>query len=113
MRALDELYDEIEVAAKRQLQPSLEALARWRGLVREVKLAHDAGWELEPAFRLRTGASTRWCASNFDEYQRRGLARLTADGRRQWHVSSRPTRAAPGNEQALEDEIVSSYRRAG
>lgn len=114
MNALAKLHREVETAAAMQLVPSLEALERWRGLVRELVDASKKDWEREPAFRLRTGASSRWCAAHHQEYVARSLARTGADGQREWHVSARPTRAAPGNEEALEDFIVASYgRKAG
>lgn len=109
---LIQLEREISAAVDLNLTPGPEALERWRQVVRSLLAVEMGQWEKEPRFRLRTGASLRWCQGKFTEYRGRGLAKLGAHGERVWHVSARPTRAA-GNLQSIEDEIVSSIVRAG
>lgn len=113
MTPLLQLEREISHAADKQMLPGPEALERWRSLARSALAAELGQWEKEPRFRIRTGASVRWCQGHFGEYRVRGLARNSQLGEREWHVSARSTKADAGNLQALEDEIVSSYIRAG
>ena len=108
--ALAELVESLNVAHERKLLPSLEALAGWRDLARQVQAEAVNEWQKESAFRLRTGASPKWCRNHFSSCQAQGLARR-ADGKREWHISARAPRKGT-NALALEERIVSSFRRA-
>lgn len=110
--SLERLADAIAIAHGGKLVPSLEALTEWHALARQCLAEARDEWLTEPAFRLRTRASTRWCRQNFDRCKSAGLARRTPKGRREWHVSARPPRAQPGDRAAVIDHIVDTYKAA-
>lgn len=109
---LHQLASEIAEAHRLQLHPSLEALARWKKLADAAAAAARAEWLSEPAFRLRTGASAKWCRAHFGRYELDGLARRDADrGRRVWNTSCRPPAKRPTTPEERKQFIVASYGR--
>jgi hypothetical protein len=106
MVELEQLGTEIAEARRQKMFPSLEAIERWYILVQAVIQHSRDEWQPEPVFRLRTGASYRWCRGHFAGCEQRGLARRNGKKRREWHVSVRPPKARPSDDGAAVDEIV-------
>lgn len=104
MKPLEHLAAEIATAHGMGLAP-----ARWHQWAQEaVALLRDE-WLSEQAFRLRTGASQKWCRGHFPACAKQGIARRGMKGR-EWHVSARPPRSR--DLAAMEDEMVASYEKA-
>ncbi len=109
--ALNQLAAEIRETRRQQYFPGPEALARWDALAQQLLAEAREEWESEPAFRMRTGASTRWCSRNFQRFLERGLSRRSARGKREWHVSARAPRPHAADDQGIVEEIAESYGR--
>ena len=104
-----------EIAEARRLRylPSLEAVDRWDALAREAAALAASSWLSEPEFRLRTGASAKWCRGNYARCERAGLAKRDERERRLWHQSVRPPKRVKARDaEAAVEAIVGSYGRA-
>ncbi len=104
MKPLEHLAAEIATAHGMGLAPT-----RWHQWAQEALAQLREEWLTEKAFRLRTGASGKWCRNHFRGAETQGVARMGVWGR-EWHVSARPPRVLDAG--ALEESIVASYRKA-
>lgn len=109
MNQLHQLVTEIAEARRQRMLPSLEAVDRWHDLAQATLTAMRGAWLREPAFRLKTGASAKWCRAHFAKYEAVGLARVES-GKRWWHEAARPVKARPTTAGEAADEIATSYR---
>lgn len=109
--ALAKLIDEIDTAHVRKLVPTAEALAGWRELVHQVRAEAVDEWMLEALFRLRTGASARWCRAHFGKYEKLGLARRGAKEKRIWNVAVRVVKRITADDpETIKNEIAATFR---
>lgn len=111
MPALERLLGELGLAAEHGFSAGPEKIRAWHGLATELAAAAKDEWLAEPAFRLRTGASAKWCRRHFSASVASGTARQR-DGHREWHVSARPPRPHPSDPEGLVREIVQSFEKA-
>lgn len=109
--ALVQLADTIAAARQNKLLIGGDGLERLHELAQTVLHEAVEEWLPEAAFRLRTGASAKWCRGNFARCEAKGVARKVK-GRREWHVSARIPRANATNREALVREIADSFREA-
>jgi hypothetical protein len=108
---LDQLAAEIAEAHRLGLIPGVEAVTRWHELATAAVTELRGAWMSEPDFRLRTGASAKWCRAQFRRYAREGLAKMEKS-RRWWHASVRPLRRRPETTPELVEHIASTFRRS-
>ena len=104
--ALERLAEKIEQASKLGLLPD-----DWRELALAAVAEVGDQWLPERVFRLRTGASDRWCREHFERYEANGLARKNERRRREWHIHARLPKQAPRDAEALKREIVESFEQ--
>ena len=103
MNAIEVLADKIAQARELGLLPT-----EWDELAKAAVAEQKNEWLPERDFRLRTGASDKWCRNNFQHHEMHGLAR--ANGRkREWHVHARLPRANMGDAQTIKDRIIQSF----
>jgi hypothetical protein len=101
--AIEVLADKIARARELGLLPK-----EWDELAKAAVAEQKNQWLPERDFRLRTGASDKWCRNNFVQHETHGLAR--ANGRkREWHVHARLPRANVGDAQAIKHRIIQSF----
>jgi hypothetical protein len=85
--------------------------AMYHELAQTALAETQAGWLGEAEFRDRTGASDKWCRQNFDRALELGLARLSANGCREWHIHARWPKSFAGDVEGLKREIVETFER--
>lgn len=111
---LQRLAKELRATWTLQALAGPDLLARWDAWAQALLTEERTEWLPEAAFRLRTGASLRWCRTRFPAMAESGQARMSPTGkRRMWHVSARPPRPVTQDHESLEHHIAASYRRAG
>lgn len=109
---LKQLAGEIAEAHRLKFTPSLEAIARWKDLVEMALAAANNEWLSEPAFRLRTGASSKWCRAYFDRFAADGLAKKDERGRRVWNAACRPPAKRRVDAESRKEYIIGTFKKA-
>jgi len=107
MTDLEQLAIEIADARRQGFTPGPAALERWHERAQAALAEARDTWLSEQAFRLRTGASAKWCRAHFRGCAEQGFARKSAKDKREWHVACRPPRKLDAA--ALEQRIVDSF----
>jgi hypothetical protein len=85
--------------------------ARWEELAQTALAECRAQWLSEQAFRGRTGSCAKWCREHFEACRDEGLARLNGS-KREWHVHARRPKRNGRGADAIEREIVDSFKGA-
>lgn len=109
--ALERLAEELALADRHGFSAGPDKIRAWHALAQTVKDEAANEWLPESAFRLRTGASAKWCRRNFPRFEKRQHARLE-HGKRVWHVSCRPPRPMPADVEGRVREILESFEAA-
>jgi len=108
---LEQLASELRLAADCGHLLGGASLDRVANLADQVLAQAREEWLPESAFRLRTGATARWCRRNHPRFLASGQARVEG-GQRIWHASARAPRVRPADTASIVDEIVQSFEKA-